>query len=343
MSYCPVLKLSKTLGFANAPKLMNMNLTAYIMKFEIECPDMVKVFMKQLLAGLAHIHDQRGMHRNIKASNILVDTDSTPHRVKIADFGSAKILLNLNLSPLVGTGAYKAPELLLGVVDYGTPADIWALGCIFGEMANWNCLPIFVKNDRTEEVLLDTFPTLGEVGVDLLSRMLCLNPGNRITAVEALNHPYFSSLLGSHTETSWPGVILWKFYPSYLLRYFDGQVLLDKFPTLGEVGVDLLSRMLCLNLGNRITAEVAPNHPYFNGCESGISIFTRILPQSWYPNHCRSSSESSIFQRVCESGIGIFTHAHCLNLGLTASSEQSTVSTTTETASHELKEFGALF
>ncbi|KAF9615961.1 hypothetical protein IFM89_027367, partial [Coptis chinensis] len=193
MSYCPVLKLSKTLGFANAPKLMNMNLTAYIMKFEIECPDMVKVFMKQLSAGLAHIHDQRGMHRNIKASNILVDTDSTPHRVKIADFGSAKILLNLNLSPLVGTGAYKAPELLLGVVDYGTPADIWALGCIFGEMANWNCLPIFVKNDRAEEVLLDTFPTLGEVGVDLLSRMLCLNPGNRITAVEALNHPYFSS------------------------------------------------------------------------------------------------------------------------------------------------------
>ncbi|KAF9598230.1 hypothetical protein IFM89_026006 [Coptis chinensis] len=95
--------LSKKKNRANLIRivLMNMNLTAYIMKFEIECPDMVKVFIKQLLAGLAHIHDQREMHRNIKASNILVDTDSTPHRVKIADFGSAKILLNLNLSPLV--------------------------------------------------------------------------------------------------------------------------------------------------------------------------------------------------------------------------------------------------
>ncbi|KAF9612892.1 hypothetical protein IFM89_004308 [Coptis chinensis] len=96
---CVKIYLSKR-TFCVVTELMNMNLTAYIMKFEIECPAMVKVFMKQLLAGLAHIHDQKGMNRNIKASNILVNTDST-HRVKIADFGSAKILLNLNLSPLV--------------------------------------------------------------------------------------------------------------------------------------------------------------------------------------------------------------------------------------------------
>ncbi|KAL5555816.1 hypothetical protein UlMin_038052 [Ulmus minor] len=91
---------------------------------------------QQLLAGLQHCHERGILHRDIKASNLLVDKSGT---LKIADFGLANIFLPKPKQPLtsrVVTLWYRAPELFLCSTDYGVGIDLWSAGCLLVEMFN---------------------------------------------------------------------------------------------------------------------------------------------------------------------------------------------------------------
>lgn len=74
------------------------------------------------------------MHRDIKASNLLIDKKGY---LKVADFGLAN---SFDLKPKgpftnrVVTLWYRAPELLLGSTDYGFAIDLWSAGCLLAEM-----------------------------------------------------------------------------------------------------------------------------------------------------------------------------------------------------------------
>lgn len=121
---------------------------------------------------------------------------------------------------------YRAPEILLGSRNYSTPVDIWSLGCIFAEMLTRTAL--FPGDCEIDELFRifrtlgtpnenvwpgvtqlpdyqETFPVWGakrlsdvihadELAIDLLSKMLIYDPAKRITAKEALQHPYFDSM-----------------------------------------------------------------------------------------------------------------------------------------------------
>ncbi|CAJ2676922.1 unnamed protein product [Trifolium pratense] len=94
----------------------------------------IKCYMQQLLLGLQHCHERGVMHRDIKASNLLIDKRGV---LKIADFGLANSLRVKPKGPLtnrVVTLWYRAPELLLGSTDYDYSIDIWSVGCLLGEM-----------------------------------------------------------------------------------------------------------------------------------------------------------------------------------------------------------------
>ncbi len=84
--------------------------------------------MFQILQGLKCIHSKNICHRDLKPENILC-ADGV---VKIADFGSAKILKDRN-TPYVVSRCYRAPELFLASSDYDVKIDIWAFGVIFYE------------------------------------------------------------------------------------------------------------------------------------------------------------------------------------------------------------------
>ncbi|KAF7834203.1 putative serine/threonine-protein kinase [Senna tora] len=94
----------------------------------------IKRYMQQLLSGLQHCHKRGVMHRDIKASNLLVDKKGA---LKIADFGLANSFDLKPKGPLtnrVVTLWYRAPELLLGSTDYGFGIDLWSAGCLLAEM-----------------------------------------------------------------------------------------------------------------------------------------------------------------------------------------------------------------
>lgn len=200
----------------------------------------VKSYMLMLLKGVAFCHENNIMHRDLKPANLLIS--STGH-LKIADFGLARVFQNKGnrlYSHQVATRWYRAPELLYGARKYDEGVDLWAVGCIFGELLNNS--PLFpgendikqlccvqgvlgTPNEKIWPGMHDlpdynkiTFPDTPPVpfeevvpdaspeALNLLKRFLVYQSKHRISAKEALVHPYFFTepLPAHHSELPIP-------------------------------------------------------------------------------------------------------------------------------------------
>ena len=193
-------------------------------------PKLYKSFLYQLLKGIQHIHRMKILHRDIKSENLLISADNV---LKITDFGLARGygLPIRNFRNDVVSLWYRSPDILLGNEEYERSVDMWSIGCIFVEMVNggilfkgfsekeqvrkifeilgtpteknlpkymqyslWN---EFVKENPEvyiEKKLKDYVPTLDDNGIDLLKKLLELDPEKRILSAEALEHPFFKDL-----------------------------------------------------------------------------------------------------------------------------------------------------
>ncbi|KAL9691848.1 hypothetical protein QQ045_012275 [Rhodiola kirilowii] len=185
----------------------------------------IKCYMKQLLTGLHYCHLHTVLHRDIKGSNLLIDNEGI---LKLADFGLARLFAsdqNANLTNRVITLWYRSPELLLGATKYGAAVDMWSVGCIFAELLYGKpILPgktepeqlskIFELCGGADEVvwpgvsklpwynqfkpsrpmkrrLREVFRHFDRHALDLLDKMLTLDPAQRISATDALDAEYF--------------------------------------------------------------------------------------------------------------------------------------------------------
>lgn len=194
-----------------------------IIKTQTLSDDHVQFLVYQILRGLKYIHSAGIIHRDLKPSNIAVNEDC---ELKILDFGLARHTED-SMTGYVATRWYRAPEIVLNWMHYSQTVDIWSVGCIMAEMLAGK--PLFPGTDHIDQLtrvlslvgtpnqtLLDkinspearnyvasmpkwpkkdfreVFLGANPNAINLMEQMLDLDADTRITATEALAHPYLS-------------------------------------------------------------------------------------------------------------------------------------------------------
>jgi fused-like protein len=138
------------------------------------------------------LHSNDIIHRDIKPENILLDADMVP---VLADYTLAKVFTGSctgsTHTPRVGTATYRAPEVV-SKSDYGLAVDIWSLGIVFFELFT-NELVDIADDTSMLAFVASKIPmfTQNKLG-DMVTGMLSINPGNRLTAKAILNAPFFN-------------------------------------------------------------------------------------------------------------------------------------------------------
>ncbi|KAM7032466.1 LOW QUALITY PROTEIN: cyclin-dependent kinase 18 [Acridotheres tristis] len=193
----------------------------------------VKIFMFQLLRGLAYCHGRKILHRDLKPQNLLINERG---ELKLADFGlaRAKSVPTKTYSNEVVTLWYRPPDVLLGSTEYSTPIDMWGVGCIHYEMVTGR--PMFPGSTVKEEL-----------------------------------HLIFR-LLGTPTEDTWPGITSNEEFKAYNFSQYRAQPLINHAPRLDSEGVDLLTNLLLYRAKGRISAEAALQHPYFKSLGERVHL-----------------------------------------------------------------------
>lgn len=185
-------------------------------------PSDIKAMFIMILRAVGHCHSHFVLHRDLKPANLLIGSDG---EIKLTDFGLARChgSPNRNMTANVVTTWYRAPELLFGANFYSGAVDLWAAGLIFLELflrtpllqgksdieqlslifhvfgtpneSNWpgvKSLPNYIQfEERPSPLDFSTlFRTQGDDALDLFLKIMKLDPRKRLTADNALLHPY---------------------------------------------------------------------------------------------------------------------------------------------------------
>ena len=206
-------------------------------------PPLVRLYAFQLCRALEWCHRHGVAHRDVKPENLLVSPAAA--LLKLCDFGFARVMpaaasggggggagAGGARTAYVATRWYRAPELLLGATDYSRAVDLWAVGCLVGELADGaalfpgdseaetltliqRCLgpltstqlELYLRNPRFARAPLPELHTRGvpvharyadrlpKVAIHFMRSLLHMDPRRRLTARECLDHAWFAGLL----------------------------------------------------------------------------------------------------------------------------------------------------
>lgn len=185
-------------------------------------------FLWQALRGLKYVHSSSVIHRDLKPGNMLVNSNCD---LKICDFGLARVsdpMDEAEMTTYVVTRWYRAPELIIAG-DYDNSIDMWSVGCVLAELlgrkplfpgrdsanqlekiasilgkmkpdyirnykdVNWRAVSFVMQMpEMPEQPFEKLFPNANPLAIDLLKKMLCYDPSRRISAADALAHPYLA-------------------------------------------------------------------------------------------------------------------------------------------------------
>jgi cyclin-dependent kinase len=195
-------------------------------------PDNVLSIFKDLLSALDYLHTLGIIHRDIKPSNLLLASASGP--AFLADFGTAwHPTFSVPDEPVdykileVGTGCYRAPEALFGNRSYDTSLDIWATGAMLAECLRTHPKSLFESRDSSED-------------------------GNQLGLILSI-----FKTLGTPTKESWPEAVHFSTPPFDWYQEFPGQTWQELLPETPLPLRDVVSRMVCYDSGDRLTAKAA--------------------------------------------------------------------------------------
>ena len=169
-------------------------------------PHETKLIIHSILQGLKEMHSKKAMHRDLKPENLIFRSEDSWGECIIADFGLSEFSdADEYLFVRCGTPGYVAPEVI-NIKDmktkYDPICDMFSLGLIFHILLlGFSAFPGRTYNEvlaqnRASNITFeaDCYEKLDSNTLNLLMRMLKKNPHERITAVEALNHPYFANI-----------------------------------------------------------------------------------------------------------------------------------------------------
>tara|TARA_B110000977_G_scaffold192204_1_gene265394 strand:+ start:10292 stop:11836 length:1545 start_codon:yes stop_codon:yes gene_type:complete len=188
----------------------------------------VRAAMRGLLSAISHVHANKWTHRDIKPENVLISIG----QIKLADFGEAAEWNSNEIGQsYVGTRWYRGPEQFFGIFNksgintHMGASDVWATGCVMAECLLGRALfrgtsgrdmlrkigeLIGEDQSMTDDVkrawsdksggyapsgadrFVETFRGVGPNTISLLKELLRSDPGRRVTARDALTHPFFT-------------------------------------------------------------------------------------------------------------------------------------------------------
>ncbi|KAM6899558.1 mitogen-activated protein kinase 15 [Xenentodon cancila] len=209
---------------------MDTDLHAVIKKGSLLKDIHIRYVMYQLFKAIKYLHSGNVIHRDQKPSNVLLDTDCIVKLCDFGLARSLNQIQedsgNPALTEYVATRWYRAPEILLGSIRYTKGVDMWSLGCILGEMLVGKALfpgtstinqiekimsaiphpspedILAVKSEYGSSVIQKMLlkpqvpledllqPAVPPDALDLMKGLLVFNPEKRLTAEQALQHPY---------------------------------------------------------------------------------------------------------------------------------------------------------
>ncbi|EAY03778.1 CAMK family protein kinase [Trichomonas vaginalis G3] len=199
MSFLDHPHLLKLVEFFESPRHLyivmeyapNGELFDYLITRRTCAPDRALRFFRQIIYGLEYLHSHGFCHRDLKPENILLDG---ANQLKIGDFGFARWMRSNVAETSCGSPHYASPEVIRGIKYDGRCADIWSSGVILYTLLSGS-LPFddsSIRNLLAKVKAGDFYmPNFDKPIQDLISRILTVDPSQRITIPQIKQHPAF--------------------------------------------------------------------------------------------------------------------------------------------------------